>query len=215
MSRDVSFIPQEPPKKRAPKKTSAKAALPVPPTKIKRVDFEGNAYFLVSHNGKRKQVSRVVAQKALLEIKQPYLPKDCTKVEKEFNPRNIKNVLFLYLTVAYIKTYTGRKVYIPRELADQFLATEGADFLERRVDQPWNNRTVQKLSFDSIMKVVRMGSKDTARVLTTDGVTVLISKKDEEDFLAGETQRGSELLESYGIVVHKKKPAAKKPVKKS
>jgi len=114
---------------------------------------------------------------------------------------DIKNVLFRFSVVAQVRTKVGSVVYVPRSLSDEFDSQAGS-FYERKVDQPWNDRTVHDLPFDEILKVVKKG-KITARVMTTALVTVLVSRELADAFESRTSDRsyGMSLLKSMGLDV--------------
>jgi len=152
-------------------------------------------------DGKVVKISRELALKFATKNKANklrYLPKGCTEIDTTVKVEDIAAVLFRYALVSLVSTNDHRKVYVPRELADQFSVTAD-DFVTRGVNQPWNDRrTFDDISNDSIFEVIRWG-KNTCRVLTFDGNTVLVTRARAERYETWKKEEEPQQLVADGL----------------
>jgi len=195
----VKFVP-DPPKRKfpVPKKRGEKFLVDI--------EFRNNAYIGVHNDGTKEKVHKDVGLSFIRNSSKEYIPKGHTakEIERGHKVEDIKNVLFNFAKYSQVKLYVGRKCLVLRELADRFTESLEGDSIDRQVDQAWNDRTIHKIDFASIAKIVRIGAKNSARVLTFDGYEILISKADALAFRSGEVQRGADALAEYGLSFEKK-----------
>jgi hypothetical protein len=173
-------------------------------------DIEGITQFYREYahaivDGKRVRIPKELALRYAKEKGVDLLPKGCTGIRKNIEDGKVRRILFNYAITSLVQLVGGAKVYIPREQADRVQATlDGVSFLERKVDQPWNDRSLvlDAIDFRSILWVVRAGKK-TVRVFTEDFIEVLISRKVYDAYLTWKEDKTweKEILATMGYTI--------------
>lgn len=177
---------------------------PVPINKIVGIRYIGKCNATVElKDGTVTKTPKEVALKYISrkrDLWEKYLPKDFGLYIYDDTVRadEIKSVQFRYALVSLVKLNIGVLRFVPRATSDEFESTT-EDFLLRGVDQPWNDLRTFDIDFADIMKVVRK-SKKTARVITTNGAAVRVTREWADKFEAwkrGET----ESVEALGFAI--------------
>lgn len=177
---------------------------PVPVNKIVGIRYIGKCNATVElKDGTVTKTPKEVALKYISrkrDLWEKYLPKDFGLYVYDDTVRadEIKSIQFRYALVSLVKLNVGVLRFVPRTVSDEFEANT-EDFLLRGVDQPWNDLRTFDIDFADILKVVRK-SKKTARVITTNGAAVRITREWADKY--EEWKRGEvENVEALGFAI--------------
>ena len=137
----------------------------------------------------------------------PLLPKDCRKVNHDVPADAIKAVLQSYAYVSYVLLFSGRKAYVPRQVADESKALQASlgYTLSDGMDQAWNDRRVNdEVDFESYIRMVRLGEK-TVRIMVSPGLnTILVSRERYDEFLEWkrtDPRIVGSVAETFGVMI--------------